>query len=316
MAMHSTSPIMGVDVSKAELVCSEDGAEPKVIENNARAIRAWLHALPAPVCFAVESTGVFHLELATRAHRLGHRVYLVDGYRLNRYRESIGGRAKTDASDARLLARYLSREIDQLRPWAPPPKGYLGLQQLLRRRAVLVKARVSLSQSLRGVPELKGPLRTLERQLRRLEELINKRLAQALEHAGWSAQAARCQAIEGIGPITATALALVFHRGQFRTSDAFIAFIGLDVRVRDSGRSRGRRRLTKQGDPQLRRLLYLAAMQAKRQPAWAGYYQRFIDRGLKPIQVFNVLARKLARVAFSLMHNQTDYVPRIPCIET
>jgi len=109
---------------------------------------------------------------------------------------------------------------------------------------------------------------------------------------------------------------MAFHRGKFRSSDAFIAFLGLDVRVRDSGTCRGRRRLTKKGDPELRRLLFLAAMQAKRQPAWASYYQRFIKRGLAPIQALNVLARKLARVAFSLMQNRTDYVPRIPCIET
>ena len=58
-------------------------------------------------------------------------------------------------------------------------------------------------------------------------------------------------------------------------------------------------------------LLYLAAMQAKRTPAWQGYYQRCIARGLAPVQALNVLARKLARVAFSLMRNQSEYIPRI-----
>lgn len=41
-------------------------------------------------------------------------------------------------------------------------------------------------------------------------------------------------------------------RGRFKTSDAFIAFLGMDVRVRDSGGYRGRRKLTKAGDPELR----------------------------------------------------------------
>jgi len=119
-------------------------------------------------------------------------------------------------------------------------------------------------------------------------------------------------------PISTTAAALVmaYHRGPFRSSDAFIAFLGLDVRVRDSGKKRGQRRLTKQGDPELRRLLYLAAMQAKRQPAWQAFYQRCLDRGLAPSQALNVLSRKLARVAFALLRNGTDYVPRKPCMET
>ncbi|WP_026333060.1 IS110 family transposase, partial [Thioalkalivibrio sp. ALgr5] len=109
---------------------------------------------------------------------------------------------------------------------------------------------------------------------------------------------------------------MAFQRGAFRNSDAFVAFLGLDVRIRDSGTKRGQRKLTKQGDPELRRLLYLAAMQAKSTPAWSDYYQRCLDRGLATTQALNALARKLARVAFALMNNQTDYQPKTPCGET
>jgi transposase len=46
--------------------------------------------------------------------------------------------------------------------------------------------------------------------------------------------------------VTRDKLALVatFHRHNFRNADAFVAFMGLDVRVRDSGKFRGRRRIT------------------------------------------------------------------------
>ena len=316
MAMSKQPSLVGVDVSKAELVYSLDGTPAKAFPNQRPAIRAWLRPFTAPVSLAMEATGRYHLALADEAHRRGHRVYLIDGYRLNRYRDSIGGRAKTDATDACLLARYLDREQDNLRVWAPPPKGYDTVQQLLRRRAVLVQARVSLQQSLGEVPSLKASLGALMRQMARIDLLIQKRMHQAIAQAGWLKQVQRCQGIEGIGPLTSTALTMAFHRGAFRSSDAFIAFLGLDVRVRDSGKSHGRRRLTKKGDPELRRLLYLAAMQAKRQPAWQGYYQRLIARGLAPIQALNALARKLARVAFSLMKNESHYVPRISCMET
>lgn len=88
------------------------------------------------------------------------------------------------------------------------------------------------------------------------------------------------------------------------------------MRVRDSGQARGRRKLTKQGDPELRRLLYLAAMTARRSPAWAGFYPRYLDRGLKSTQALTILARKLARIAFAILKNGTDYVPREPCLAT
>jgi transposase len=67
--------------------------------------------------------------------------------------------------------------------------------------------------------------------------------------------------IAGAGPLTAVSMMACFHSREFRHADAFIAFLGMDVRVRESGQFRGRRTLTKRGDPKLRRLLFTAAMQ-------------------------------------------------------
>lgn len=310
MAMQVQPTIIGVDVSKAELAVSVDGAPAEPIANEPRAIRRWLDGFHGPLRLALESTGVYHMTLAEEAYRRGHRVYLVNGYRLNRYREGVGGRAKTDASDARLLVRYLRHEGDVLRPWSPPPKAYRQLQTLLHRRATLVQARVAVQQSLQDVPALRTSLKAILRQLARTDAAIARQIHKALAAAAWDQHARRCRQIEGIGLITAAALTMAFQRGAFASSDAFIAFLGLDVRIRDSGRQRGRRKLTKAGDPELRRLLYLAAMQAKRQPAWRAFYERQLAKGLKPIAAINVLARKLARVAFALMKNGTDYVPQ------
>ena len=320
MAMRVEPLLIGVDVSKAELVICE-GKDPPLhrLDNTRAAVRAWLKALPGQACIAVEATNTFHLTLLEEAHRLGHTVYVVDGYRLNRYRQSIGGRAKTDSSDARLLRRYLEREQADLRPWTPPPEGYVHIQRLLHRRAVLVKSKTAIEQSLRELPELKRPAKSLMCQLARLDALIQKRLHQALKQHGWMNELKRCQAIEGIGPLTGAALVMAFNRGPFKTSDAFIAFLGLDVRVRNSGMSRGRRKLTKQGDPELRRLLYLAAMRACRTPRWKAFYQRHLDQGLSKIQALVILSRKLARVAFALMKNQTIYrneTPQNACLAT
>lgn len=310
MAMQVEPRTVGVDVAKDELVISIDGESPFTLENTPAAVRRWLRGLHGPLRLALESTGVFHLELACQAHRLGHEVYVIDGYRLNRYRESVGGRAKTDATDARLLVRYLRNEGADLRPWDPPSRDYQVLQRLIHRRATVVRARTAIQQSLRDVPALKSTLQATLRQLDRTIAAIGRRIRETLLRAGWQHQARRCRRIEGIGPVTAAALVMAFSRGRFASSDAFIAFLGLDVRIRDSGKKRGQRKLTKQGDGELRRLLYLAAMQAKAQPAWQAFFQRHIDRGLSRIQALNALARKLARVAFALMKNETDYVPK------
>ena len=313
MAIPLAPFLIGVDVGKATLsLCAGPDAALEDLPNQPRAIARWLKTLPgSPVCIAVEATNTFHVELVTQAHRQGHTVYLIDGYRLSRYRDSIGGRAKTDASDARLLHRYLAHEHQDLRPWSPPPEGYLSLQRLLRRRAAVVKSRVALRQSLAGLPELKAAAEAVFRQISRLEDRLQERILLAIDQLQWGRDRRRCQAIEGVGPLTSAALTTTYHRAPFANSDAFIAFLGLDVRARDSGQWHGRRKLSKRGDPEPRRLLYLAAMRARRSPIWAPFYQRCLDRGLAPIQALVVLARKLARVAFALLKTQSKYQPRL-----
>ena len=157
---------------------------------------------------------------------------------------------------------------------------------------------------------LKASLGSLIRRIDQIDLLIQKRLRDTVKAAGLQAQVQRCKKINGVGEITAIALVMAFLRGEFQSADAFVAFLGLDVRVRDSGKLRGKRKLTKQGDTEVRRLLYCSAMSGSRHPTWRTYYQGYLDRGLKRTQALVILARKLARVAFSLMRREDNY-----CIE-
>ncbi len=44
--------------------------------------------------------------------------------------------------------------------------------------------------------------------------------------------------VEGIGLLNGARLLTSFQRGEFRNADAFIAFLGLDLRISDSGKRR------------------------------------------------------------------------------
>lgn len=308
MAMNVSQSIIGVDVAKAEVVVYQtETDELKTVPNNKAELKAWLKTLPAGSGIAIEATNIYHLDTVNLAHSMGHMVYVVDGYRLKHYRESTGGRAKTDPSDARLLARYLKNEQADLRVWNPPPKIYTKLQSLLRRRAALVKMRVALNQSWAGEPLLKASSKSIAVFLERHEALIEKRLLDSITEAGLLHQVKRCQAVEGIGFFTAVALTMAFQRGEFESADAYIAFLGMDLRAADSGQKHGRRSLSKKGDGEIRRLLHNAASAGIRSQAWKALYQGYLARGLKTTQALVIIARKLARIAFSLMKNLSEY---------
>ncbi|MBA4722695.1 MAG: transposase, partial [Alcanivorax sp.] len=114
MAMPASRPEIGIDAAKDNLVIHHQGLNQTLtIDNTPQAIRQWLATLPEGCDIAIEATSTYHMDLTERAHAKGHRVYVVDGYRLSHYRKGVGGRAKTDLADAQLLARHLHKEKDE-----------------------------------------------------------------------------------------------------------------------------------------------------------------------------------------------------------
>lgn len=297
--------ILGVDVSKQELevYCWGTG-QRRQVANEAGAIRAWLRSLTGPVALAVEATSDYHFRLVDEAHVLGLTVYVINGLQLSAYRKAVTRDHKSDPDDAWLLARYLNAERPNLRPFSPPCSKSRKLWQQIKRRAGIVEKRKDIQQSLSGtdIPH-RAVLRELDRLIKRIEEDIR----QLICRLGWNEDYRRCQSIPGIGKVNAAALVCAFHRAAFASSDAFVAFLGLDIRRRESGRFKGKRKLTKRGEPELRRLLYCAARPACSYAPFDQYRQRQLDKGLTKTAANMILGRKLARIAFALLNRNESF---------
>lgn len=320
MAKRVRECILGVDVAKEWLdIAYSNGGDVERIDNSGTAIDAWLSRLSGPVRIAIEATNRFHEAFVERAHSLGHSVYVIDAFRLSRYRDAVGHRAKTDRQDAELLARYLQQEHAHLPCWQPRDPRQVRLWRLLKRRAMLVQTRVRLRQSLADIGALDEAAEALIKHCQQLIRQVDRELQDQAHRLGWQPDLQRSGGIPGMGPTTSLALIATFNRHHFRNADAFVAFIGLDVRVRDSGRFRGRRKLTKKGDPEIRRLLYNAAMSGCRDPFWKPYYRSLRDRGISGTAALMILARKMVRVCYALLSKQVEFDPemrKLPCNAT
>lgn len=309
MAQQVQRVSIGADVDSRFIELAVYGSkQTERIENTPEAIRAWLARQSAASELALEVTGKYHLKLLELAYEAGVRVYLINPQWLHHYRKGVGQRNKTDRADARLLARYVAHERDELRPWTPPPAGQRALCSLLKRRAKLVQVQTTLEQSFADEPDIAPEFRTLKHQFQQLAQAIERRIKALLRQHGWWESYQRCCSIYGVGELSAAALVAAFQRGPFKSADAFVAYLGLDVRRRQSGRYEGLAKLTKQGESEYRRLLHNAARAAARGDLKA-YYERLRARGLQPTQAHVAVARKLARIAFSLMKHQTTYDP-------
>ena len=320
MAKQVDQRIIGVDVAKSWLdICDAEQGEATRIDNTGKGIDTWLRSLSAPARIAVEATNRYHERFVEQADAQGHRVYVIDAFRLSRYRDAVGHRAKTDRCDAELLARYLQQEHEHLRRWKPRDPRQARLWRLLKRRATLVQTKTRLRQSLADIGALDDAAQDLISHCQRLIGKVDRELQLQARQLGWQPDLQRSRDVPGLGPTTSVALVAAFYRHNFRSADAFVAFLGLDVRVRDSGRFRGRRKLTKKGDPEIRRLLYNAAMAGCRDPHWNPYYQSLRDRGISGTAALMILARKMVRVCYALLQKQVSFnreIRKIPCHAT
>jgi transposase len=309
--MDNNSGVFGADVSKAKLVIGDyDCAVLLELANTPQAIAQWLSTIPAGSVIAMEATGVYHQPLAALAHACGMRVFVLNPRALKHYAEAIGQRGKTDSVDTRMIARYAMHEQAKLVSWQPASAASTQLTQLLSRRRALVQAAQTLSQTLLGVAALKAQreelLATIKRMIKQVELLVRAELAKTPAFAELHQ---RLSGIVGVGFVVAAELVAAFTALRFARVDAFVAYTGLDPKPDDSGVRRGRRRLSKRGPALLRCLLYTAGMAACHSKLFKPLYARLRARGLATTEAIVILARKIARIAFSLYRSGATFEP-------
>jgi transposase len=159
-----------------------------------------------------------------------------------------------------------------------------------------------------GLPaEAIATLKVLVTALAHLEEEIGKLDAEIARRAKENEVARRLMTVPGIGPLIATALAVLAPPPEtFRCARDFAAWLGLTPRQHSTG---GKQRLgatTKMGERSLRRLLLLGANSViiKRHVHAAARPGSWLARMLMrkpPLLVRVALANKMARIVWALM---------------
>jgi len=221
-------------------------------------------------------------------------------------------RGKTDRVDAELLARMIAHEHTKLYAWTPPTPEQHEIAQLLKRRAKLASLRAALGMSLKGVDGFCADPKALKKHFDQVIARIDQRVKELVEaNPDRKQHVTHLRTIYGVGPVVSTALVNTLERVPLKSADAFVAFTGLDPRPDDSGQHRGKRRLSKRGPSELRRLLFLAALSAAKTKVWHPLYERYREKGLSSTAVLVILARRIARTAWSMYTYKTEFDPAL-----
>lgn len=309
------SSVLGVDVSKAKLdvaLLGQSGKyRSKVLPNtNAgfEALLQWLQVqLPeglASLHVCMEATGAYHEPLALYLHDHGVGLSVVNPMRVKRFIELEGTRNKTDAGDAKSLARFAQMTAPE--PWQAPALGVRTLQALVARLDALQEMRLSESNRLDVAhsavqPSLQRVLVELGKEIADIKAQIRQTID---DDPDLHQRSDLLQSIPGLGERSISQLlAYIGDPKRFSSVKALSAYASLSPVIRQSGSSLNKHHGTHpHGHRQLKHALYFPALVAGRyNPIVAAFWQRLKAQNKPGLVIVVACMHKLLAIVYGVL---------------
>jgi len=310
---------VGVDIAKKKfdvaLLIENKYKHKHFTNDNAGfgAFIAWLLTFNLSIrpLVCMEATGAYSLPLAYFLVDNGYPASIVNPAKIHAFAKSELSRAKTDKADAKLIARYALSMQPAL--WTPPPPEMRRLQALTRRIEHLLEIEQMESNRLDTADDsvkesINTLLKTVEDEIKAIRQAINDLI-------GNDPHLDKCrgllESIPGIGTATVAHLlvALSPHQG-FTSAKQVVAFAGLAPALRESGQWAGKTHISKNGDPVLRKILYMPAISAwGHNPVVRTVCERLKAKGKNGKAIVCAAMRKLIHIAFGVLKSGEPFDP-------
>lgn len=314
MSTLSPNPYVGIDVSKDTLdVAVLPLGRHFVVSNDEVGIDELLGKLedPKPILVVLEASGGYERPVTAAIAASGiaaSGIAVVNPRQIRDFARATGKLAKTDALDAKALARFA--EAVRPEPRALPEEEAREFQAILARRRQIIQMMTAEKNRL-GTTTSKAVGKRIEAHVRWLEKELG-RTDQDLEAViggspTFKENEALLRSVPGVGPVLCrTLLAELPELGSLPPRE-LSALVGVAPLNRDSGTLRGRRAVWG-GRGRVREALYMGALVATRyNPHIKEFYERLVAAG-KPKKVALVACmRKLLVILNALLRDRTPW---------
>lgn len=293
---------IGIDIGKDEFyVALHDTQEAKAYLNNSagfsRFVEDYIKDLPDALV-VLETTGGYESALIKRLQADDYHVHRANTLKVKHFIRSLGKLGKTDPIDACGLAHYGAERHKTLQLYVENPRK--KLLKLISRRADLTKMMVKEKNRLKAPDQdgLESSFQTIINALKTEREEIDERIKCIYDNDPALAELKNVLAtVPGIGEVVASTL-LAFMPELGTVNRRQIASLGgVAPHPNDSGSRRGYRS-TRGGRPEVKNILFIAAMAASKGKSRLGsFYKSLVASGKKKMVALTALMRKILVIA-------------------
>ena len=189
---------------------------------------------------------------------------------------------------------------------------------MTRERNALIKERTVFQNQLHALNHSVDPFKKSVNRLKQIIKFINK-LIGAIEKDCANiigkdemvkSKIDKVTTIPGIGFITAVVIIAETHGFALITSiKQLVSYAGLDIKIRESGKWKGKSRITKKGNVHIRKALYFPSYSSIKYSETNGiFYERLFEKKGKSMIAATAVQRKLLGLIYTLWKNDTNYV--------
>ena len=311
--MNIYTDYLGIDISKETFDVMNKVGKHSHYCNNSKGFMRFYKTIPKGSLCIMEATGIYHLCLAKFLYSKGIAVAVANPLRIKRFSQMHLRRNKTDKADAQIISLYAQKQESEL--WKPAPQVIEQSKDIYQIMEQYIEFRVGLKNKLDALKSKGAPGRLIESVISQISHItgsIDELQAEVDQLVtGYNpVMLSNISSIVGIGQRTA-ALLIIATEGfkHFDNAKQLCCFFGLAPTETSSGTSiNGKRKISKMGNPLVRKKLYMCSLQASRHnKTCMGLYQRLLAKGKPKKLALIAVANKLLKIVYAIAKSGLPY---------
>lgn len=269
-----------------------------------------------PMHFTMEATGVYYESLAYFLVEKGENISVLLPNTVKRFGESLNLKSKTDKIDAKIIGQMgVERKLPK---WTVTTPIYRDLKTLTRHRQNLVEMRTMLKNQLHAenhtahphgqtITRMANHIKYINKQIAGIEKELERRVKKDEEV---SKKIKKVTTIPGVGFRTVVIIAAETQGfANFTSMRQLSSFAGYDIQLRESGKYKGKTRISKKGNSHIRRAMYMPSISAKKYSGtYKNFFERLNERKQNGLITGTAVQRKLLGLIYTLWKNDTVYI--------